>query len=281
MIYCPQAGRRVAFFFSGLHVDVINPHSRKQIAAFVRRNPYLHLYELGDLDDFFWPHTVWFAAAEAGELRELALLYTGQPLPTLLALAEPPLDDMRFLLANLQRLLPRTFYAHLHPGAVEALGSYRAEFHGLHHKMGLLEPERLTGVDTSGVEPLAPRDESEVATLYAAAYPGNWFMPRMLETGFYFGCRLAGQLVSVAGVHVCSRQYRAAALGNITTHPDYRGRSLARQTTAGLCQALREAGIGTIGLNVRADNRPAIACYERLGFCRVADYGEYTLTYKR
>jgi predicted GNAT family acetyltransferase len=99
----------------------------------------------------------------------------------------------------------------------------------------------------------------------------------MLETGCYFGVRRAGALVSVAGVHVFSGQYRVAALGNITTHPDFRGQGLATLTTARLCQELLRAGIECVGLNVKADNRSAIACYERLGFARVADYGEYTL----
>jgi ribosomal protein S18 acetylase RimI-like enzyme len=37
------------------------------------------------------------------------------------------------------------------------------------------------------------------------------------------------------------------------------------------------AGIEHVGVNVRADNRSAVACYERIGFQRVADYGEYTV----
>jgi ribosomal protein S18 acetylase RimI-like enzyme len=43
-----------------------------------------------------------------------------------------------------------------------------------------------------------------------------------------------------------------------------------------LCQELLRAGIEHVGLNVKADNRSAIACYENLGFQRVADYGEYS-----
>jgi RimJ/RimL family protein N-acetyltransferase len=37
------------------------------------------------------------------------------------------------------------------------------------------------------------------------------------------------------------------------------------------------AGIEHIGLNVNAANQPAAACYAKIGFTWVADYGEYTL----
>jgi predicted GNAT family acetyltransferase len=112
--------------------------------------------------------------------------------------------------------------------------------------------------------------------LYAASYAGNWFVPRMLETGFYFGIRRGRALVSVAGVHVFSPQYKVAALGNITTRPDARGQGLATAATARLCQELLQTGIEYVGLNVKADNPSAIACYEKLGFERVTDYGEYS-----
>jgi predicted GNAT family acetyltransferase len=99
----------------------------------------------------------------------------------------------------------------------------------------------------------------------------------MLQTGFYFGVRRGADLVSVAGVHVYSPQYRVAALGNITTRPDVRGRGLAAVATARLCRELLRSGIEHVGLNVKADNEGAVHCYEKLGFEAVAGYGEYTL----
>ena len=78
-------------------------------------------------------------------------------------------------------------------------------------------------------------------------------------------------LVSVAGVHVYSPQYKVAALGNITTRPDARGQGLGTAVTARLCQELLRAGMECVGLNVKADNQGAVACYEKIGFARVAD----------
>jgi hypothetical protein len=38
-------------------------HDRTELAAELRKDPALHAYELGDLDDFFWPYTSWFRHA--------------------------------------------------------------------------------------------------------------------------------------------------------------------------------------------------------------------------
>ena len=254
-------------------------HDPDEIARFAARDPLLHIYSVGDLDPFFWPHTTWYGARGSdGELEALCLLYTGMSLPTLLALGRDDAGALPRLVAALRRVLPRRFYAHLSPGVRDALGNgWRQEPHGRFLKMGLAEPSRLATVDTSGVERLGPEHLPELDALYARAYPGNWFDPRMLETGCYFGVREGGALVCAAGIHVYSPRYSVAALGNITTAPERRGRGLARRATARLCVALRET-IDGIGLNVKADNAAAIACYRRLGFTEVAPYEELTLS---
>ena len=121
-------------------------------------------------------------------------------------------------------------------------------------------------------------DLDEVLAFYARAYPGTWFEPRMLETRRYVGIRDEHGLVCVAGVHVWSPEWRVAALGNVATVPESRGRGLAKAACAQLCRVLLDDGIDTISLNVRADNLAAIAAYEKLGFAHAADYVEVPLS---
>jgi ribosomal protein S18 acetylase RimI-like enzyme len=255
-------------------------HDKAEIEKYLRQETSLHLYELGDLDDFFWPYTSWIADRQAGQVQALILVYSGGGLPVVVALAGEEWERLRGLLAAAARqpLLPRRFYSHLSPGfgRVLAVAGYRLEPHGQFLKMELTCQERLESVDTRHVVQLGMGDEAELQALYAQAYPGNSFDPRMLETGCYYGIRREGRLASVAGVHVYSPAYRAAALGNITTHPEYRGQGLGTAVTARLCQALRDQ-VDWIGLNVRADNVPAVATYTRLGFIPVAEYEEYTV----
>lgn len=257
--------------------QVVSVHTKEEVERFCRRNPYLHLYALGDLDDFFWPLTTWYALAAGDQIRQLVLLYNGEPIPTVLALAEAS-GPLRELLHALLRVFPRRFYAHLTEGVADVLANdYEIKPHGLHHKMALTDRSTLDAFNSSEAVALSMAEADELSHLYEASYPGNWFVPRMLETGFYYGVRRGGALVSVAGVHVYSPRYKAAALGNITTRPDARGQGFATVATARLCQELLRAGIEHIGLNVRADNTSAIGCYTKLGFRHVADYGEYSI----
>ncbi len=252
---------------------------KQEILSYLRQNPYLHLYSIGDLDDFFWPYTSWYALKSEAAIQAVVLMYSGVTPPVLLALADE-LSPLHALLTGLLPRLPPTFYAHLSPGLETNLEQrFSLDAHGPHYKMALTHPDRIITVDTTQVVLLTPSDYVQAAQLYEISYPDNAFDPRMLETGQFVGLREGDQLISIAGIHVYSETYRVAALGNITTHPDYRGRGLARVVTACLCQKLLEA-VDHIGLNVKADNTAAIRLYQTLGFQVVAPYGEFTVRLK-
>lgn len=253
---------------------------REQIEGVLRRDVYANLYTLGDLDDFFFPRTSWYGWMEGGQLEEIVLLYQTQELVILLAQAFYQ-ERMLALLQALLPDLPDRFYAHLSPGLEHVFaGPYRLEAHGEHYKMALNNPVPITTANCDSVDILGMADLPELRHFYAQSYPDHWFDPRMLETGAYMGLHIDQHLVSVAGVHVYSPRYRVATLGNIATHPGYRGRGYGRMVTACLCrQLLRQ--VDHLGLNVKADNQPALRCYTRLGFVVKAEYAEWMLERKK
>ncbi len=260
-------------------MDYVCLHDKKEIEHFLNKDIYLHNYSLGDLDDFFWPYTTWYAQKLDGEIKAIALLYVGEELPTLLALSDE-LDIMADLLISIRHLLPIRFYAHLSPGLEEALQKkYSLESRGLHHKMALLDNTHIPQVIASHVVRLNTNDLDTIQVLYNESYPRNWFNARMLETGQYFGIKEGNRLISIAGIHVYSPLYKVAALGNITTLPNHRNNGLGKQTTIRLCQALLQEDI-RIGLNVKADNTAAIKCYEQIGFKTVSSYNEFEVQQK-
>jgi ribosomal protein S18 acetylase RimI-like enzyme len=248
-----------------------------EIEAFMRRDAGLHVYEIGDLDPFFRPRTRWFGwRGEA--LEALCLLYTGSETPTLVALGRP--DEapcIARLLHALERHLPPRVYAHLSPGLDECfVTGWTAQPHGRHLKMHLTDRRVVGAVDVTGVTAVAAADAEALTAFYDEHYPEHWFDPRMLESGQYRAVRANGRWLAAAGVHVYSAAYRVAALGNVVTARDLRGRGLGRAVTAAVCASLL-GSVDVIGLNVLADNAPARTCYERLGFGSVAEYDEMLL----
>ena len=248
-------------------------HDRRAIAELLAPDPALHVYALGDLDDAFWPRTTW--SGDGG--GEVALQYAAPGLAVLLAFTKRP-EAMRTLLGELVPYLPRRFYAHLSKGLADALTeAYRSEPDGDYLRMVLAGAERLLEADTSSTFRIEAGRVDEVSAFYAEAYPGNWFDPAMLASNQYFGIRRNGQLAAVSGVHVHSAAYKVAALGNIATHPAHRGQGLGTAVTAATCRSLLET-CQVIGLNVKADNAAAIACYTRLGFAPHATFEEHMFT---
>ncbi|NIP23382.1 MAG: GNAT family N-acetyltransferase [Phycisphaerae bacterium] len=254
-----------------VHID-----DKNQIEAFLRKNVFLNIYSLGDLDDFFRPYTNWYALTNTEGIKAIVLVYMSGSLPCLHALTESEnIHYMEELLQSLIPIFPERFYAHLSLGLEGALGKhYSLKSHGEHYKMALTKKYLLSRVDTSEVIALSISDLDEIVSLFEAAYPENWFDPRLLDTNQYYGIRESSKLISVAGVHVYSRRYRVAALGNITTHPEYRGKGYGTAVTAGVCKSLLRE-IDHVGLNVKTDNTSAIRCYEKLGFEILDSYGEY------
>jgi ribosomal protein S18 acetylase RimI-like enzyme len=251
-------------------------HDRDELEAFLSLDPVLHLYSLADLDPAFWPNTCWYGRREGGTLAAVLLVYLGldRPVVQLFTGGDPaPAAD---LLDAALPALPARFHAHLGPPALEAVLRRHRAFtpYGIYLRLRLDDPARLAGLDPPGLSVLTAADEPAIRALLAVAYPHNFFEPAMLTAGLYLGVRRGGALQAMAGVHVQSERTRAAALGNVATHPTHRGQGLGRAVTAALCRRLRARGIDRIGLNVREANQAARALYEGLGFVPHLRYQE-------
>lgn len=122
---------------------------------------------------------------------------------------------------------------------------------------------------------LAPEDLPEIEAMFAGQLERpDAFHPRQLEHGPFYGIREAGALTAVAGVHVRSLPSRVAAIGNVFTLPESRGRGLGGAVSSAVVAALLEEGIETIVLNVAMENAPALRVYRRMGFMPFCGYFE-------
>lgn len=234
---------------------------------------YLFAYHIGDLDDFYFSDCTWFGLEENEQLKEVILLYTGLKVPTLLVFGSP--EKIPSLIEGIIEKLPDQFYCHYQEDFHKHFESdYLMTFLGGHLKMKFEgEFAKLSIIDTNGTFPLNEDNEPNLLSLYQAAYPDGYFIPYMLKTGKYYGVEAEKKIVSIAGVHVFSSLYNIAVLGNITTHPNFRGRGLAKKCIVRLLESFNGV-IDHIGLNVKKDNLIALKLYEKLGFKVHSTYKE-------
>jgi predicted GNAT family acetyltransferase len=111
------------------------------------------------------------------------------------------------------------------------------------------------------VIPLGAADVADMLALVEITKPGP-FRRRTHELGQYFGIRVEGRLVAMAGERL--RPVGYTEISAVCTHPDYRGRGYGRDLVETLVRNIIDRGEVPI-LHVEKDNRAA-SLYEQLGF---------------
>src|SRR5262249_50099305 len=118
---------------------------------------------------------------------------------------------------------------------------------------------------SNAVRRLHATDAAELNRLYALEGEGIWYSGRQVEDGLYYGASSRGRLVSAAGTHIYSRAEGVGVVGNVFTHPDFRGHGLATAVTAAVtADLLRDCHL--VALSVDPANRSARHIYETMGY---------------
>lgn len=111
-------------------------------------------------------------------------------------------------------------------------------------------------------------------------YRGNAFNDDQLIHGVFYAIRDGDEIVAAGGTHAMTARYGIAAVGNIFTRADLRGRGLGQAVVAALVADLLNSGCRDVILNVSAANDVAQRIYERLGFRMHCPYWEGDVTRK-
>jgi predicted GNAT family acetyltransferase len=113
-----------------------------------------------------------------------------------------------------------------------------------------------------GAQVLVATDAAEMLALATLTEPGPFFaLTRTM--GRFIGLRINGRLAAMAGERM--RFPGHVEVSGVCTHPDFRGRGLARRLSAAVTADIQRRGERPF-LHAWTTNSAAIALYESLGF---------------
>ncbi len=240
-------------------IEAVPTRDKKLLRSFLERDRLRAAYAVADLEESEFVKTRWGVATEDGEPIAVVLEYGGLTPQPLFVMGDS--DGIVAVLRDVIR--PRLAYlaadeAHLAPIA----GVYRIDSGPPMVRMWV--NRQMFRPVQGPVQRLAPADIVDLNRLYGLGFAG-WLPAQSIANGVYYGVRIAGRMVAAAGTHVISPEGRIAAVGNVMTHIDFRGRGFAKQTTSAVTAELLRS-CDEVVLNVRVDNPPALAAYRALGY---------------
>jgi ribosomal protein S18 acetylase RimI-like enzyme len=234
--------------------------NKNTIRTYLRRDPAWSLYALGDLAPPMFPKTLWFSPDLTLVVRDygttiLFAMGAGSVREALQCVAGPVhLQVQRDALEEVAR----------HAPVSSPCLMWRMTWTG-HLASSRTVTTRLGASDVPALQALYADGDS-------SGESPDFFFPSMVSDGAFHGIYEGTALVAVAGTHLLAREESVAAIGNVYTRHDRRGRGLGRLVTRAVLAEL--SGIETIGLNARADNDAALHLYESLGFLRHCQFYE-------
>jgi RimJ/RimL family protein N-acetyltransferase len=248
-------------------------HDAAQIEALLEPRRLYAAYAVGQLDpELIGLIDCWRAADEAGGEGAFVMYSRGGLGDAMFCMGDP--GALEAILALHQG--PRQNYATCEPRHVEtmsrffALASERPMLRMAVTAHAFRAPPPASG---AFVRRLTGGDARTLNRLYNSEGSPTYYSGKQIDEGRYFGVFAQDRLVAVAGTHVVSQTEGIAVVGNVFTHPGWRGRGYATlatgATTAHLLGYCRD-----VVLTVDPENTPAVRAYQRLGYetiCRLVE----------
>jgi len=246
-----------------------------QILAYLEGDRLYAAYAIGDLEPELFAHCEWFGAQRDGRLEALALHYGGLGFPIVFLMGDA--DGLRAVFEDALYIEQAYFTCRReHLAMMQDLYAWEPIQMWRMALRPQMRPDRFRPAPDACV-PLTPDHADQLAALYAQG-EGNAFDPKQVAEGAFHGVFEGGRLIAAAGTHLVSPTYSVAAVGNVFTHPDYRGLGYGTAVTSAVVTELRRRGIRDIVLNVDRRNEAAVRIYQRLGFERRCSFFEGTAT---
>jgi RimJ/RimL family protein N-acetyltransferase len=254
---------------------LISAEERNHMHRFFLKDPYTYLFHLADLDERYAEDIRWFVRKRGQEISTLALLFQKPELPVFQLLEQGNPDSVS-LVEEILPQLPAKIYCQISSGPAEALGKHyqtESKIRFLKMRWPKTGKKSFEYPDQSPLIRLNLEHEKAIREFV----PAVWFDLQMLKDGYYYGVFDQGQLVSMGGSSLFSKKYGVAVIGSVGTRESHLRRGYCARIISQLNRDLVEQ-VSFIGLNVRADNEPAIQCYLKCGFEMLSEFWECRFT---
>jgi GNAT superfamily N-acetyltransferase len=242
---------------------------RSRIQAYLETDRLYAAYAIGDLEPGFFELCEWTGADAAGLLDALALHYHGLEPPALFVMGSA--QGLRAILR--QASSPQQVYLTCQEEHLAVTREFYVWEQVIPMFRMVLPPVSFSPIEGDCLR-LGTRHAEQLAALYALGGGAVAFSPSQISGGVFYGAFADGRLVAAAGTHLVSPTYGVAAVGNVFTHPEYRGLGYGSATTTAVVAELLALGIRDLVLNVGQENGRAIRIYQRLGFERYCPFLE-------
>ena len=240
-------------------VQISTTRDRQLLRAFLEQDRLRAAYAICDLEMREFARSKWGIATQDGRTTAVVLEYGGiTPQPLFV------MGDGEQIAAILREVIrPRLVYLAADRSLLPSVERVYRVDNGPEMMRMWVNRQMFQPVLGQAMR-LSPVDVADLNRLYGLGFAG-WLPGEAVANGVYYGVRVAGKLVAAAGTHVISPEGKLAAVGNVMTNADHRGRGFAKVTTSAVTQELLRI-CDEVVLNVRADNPPAIAAYRALGY---------------
>ena len=252
-------------------VEVVRSRDRDFLSERLQADRYNAAYALAQLDDDAWIESEFFLCNTPNGLAVVCHSRGGLGFATTLA---GPSDGVRAILA-LHPGFPTTF-AIADPHHVEALETAYT-FRHVTRMMRMLVTRQSFRPNNRPAQPMLGAHVQLLNRLYNAEGDPTHYRKDHIAEGCYWGVVDNERLVAVAGTHAIGRSHNIAILGNVFTHPRFRGRGHATTATSAVTAALLEQ-VDEVVLSVDPENAPAVQAYRNLGYRQVGEIIEASAT---
>ena len=252
-------------------VEIEHCRDRSALARRLEADRFNAAYALAQLDDDAWPLADFFRCrTPAGES---IVCHSSGGLGNATTIAGPA--DAAAAILRLHPGFASTFAIAdpAHVAALETVYRFRQIT-----QMARMAVTRQTFRPTHGdAKPMLGAHVELVNRLYNTEGEPTHYRHDHIADGCYWGVVDEERLVAIAGTHAIGRSQQIAILGNVFTHPRYRGRGHGTTVTSAVSAALLEQ-VDEVVLSVNPENTHALQAYRKLGYRYVGDIIEASAT---